>query len=67
MFFKLRVLLRDQAEVAPTPLNEAERSKGVRRANLSDPEDYDDKLEAMTVCTTLELGINELQEAVFVL
>ncbi len=38
-------------------------SKGVKRANLPDPEDYDDKLEAMTVCATLELGLNELHEA----
>jgi hypothetical protein len=63
MFFKLRDLLRDQAEAAPTAHNEAERSKGVRRANLPDPEDYDDTLEAMTVCATLELGLNELHEA----
>ena len=63
MFFKLRDLLRDQAEAAPSALNEAERSKGVRRSNLPDPEDYDEKLEAMTVCETLELGLNELNEA----
>ena len=63
MFFKLRYLLRDQAEAAPTAHNEAERSKGVRRANLPDPEDYDEKLEAMTVCATLEMGMNELHEA----
>ncbi len=31
---------------------------------MSDPEDYDDKLEAtMTACATLELGLNELHEA----
>ena len=63
MLFKLRDLMRDQAEVAPTALNEAKRSKGVTRANLPDPEDYDDKLEAMTVCATLELGLNELHKA----
>jgi len=63
MFFKMRDLLRDQAEDAPTTLNEAERSKGVKRANLPDPEDYDDKLEAMTVCATLKMGLNELHEA----
>ncbi len=63
MFFKMRDLLRDQAEAAPTALNEAERSKGVTRSNLPDPEDYDEKLEAMTVCETLELGLNELNEA----
>ena len=50
MFFKLRDLPRDQAAAAPTALSKAERSKGVKRANLPDPEDYDDKLEAMTVC-----------------
>ncbi len=32
-------------------------------ANMPDPEDYDKKLEAMTVCATLELGLNELHEA----
>ena len=59
MFFKLRDILREQAVAAPTALNEAERSKGVRRANLPDPEDYDDKMEAMSVCGTLELWLNE--------
>ena len=63
MFFKLRDIVREQAENAPTANNEAERSKGVRRANLPDPEDYDEKLEAMSVCSTLELGLNELHEA----
>jgi hypothetical protein len=63
MLFKLRDLLRDQAEASPNARNEVERSKGVKRANLPDPEDYDDKLEAMIVCDTLELGLNELQEA----
>ena len=63
MFFKLRGLLSDQAEVAPTAMHEAERSKGGKRASLPDPEDYDDKLEAMSVCATLELGLIELHEA----
>jgi hypothetical protein len=36
----------------------------VKRANLPDPEDYDAKLEAITVCQTLELGMNQLHEAI---
>ncbi len=44
--------MRDQAEAAPTARNEAKRSKGVKRANLPDPEDYDEKMEALTVCGT---------------
>ena len=44
MLFKLRDLLRDQAEAAPTAMNEAERSNGAKRANLPNPEDYVDKL-----------------------
>ncbi len=55
--------MREQAEDAPTTLNEAERSKGVKRASLPDPEDYDDKMEAVSVSNTLELGLNELHEA----
>ncbi len=43
-------------------MNEAERSKGDRRANLPDPEDYE-KMEALTVCGILELGLNELHKA----
>ncbi len=30
---------------------------------MLDPEDYDEKLEAITVFATLELGLNELNEA----
>jgi len=35
---------------------------GVKRANLPDPDDYEAKLEAMTVYQTLELGMNQLHE-----
>jgi hypothetical protein len=41
MFWKLRGILRDQIKAPPLAMNEAERSKGVRRADLPDPEDYD--------------------------
>ena len=34
----------------------------MKRANLPDPEDYEDKLEAMSVCEALELGLNQLHE-----
>ncbi len=54
---------RDQAAGAPVARNSAERSLGVKRANLPDPEDYEDKLEAMSVCEALELGLNQLHEA----
>jgi hypothetical protein len=32
------------------PSNALERAPGVKRNNLSDPEDYGAKLEAMTIC-----------------
>ncbi len=54
--------MRDQAEVSPLPSNAAERERGVKRANLPDPKDFDAKLEAMTVCQALELGMNQLHE-----
>jgi hypothetical protein len=45
-------------------MNEAKRSKGVKRASLPDPKDYyDEKMEALTVCGALELGLDELNEA----
>ncbi len=47
----------------PSALNAAERSTGVRRVNLPDPEDYDENLESISVCETLELSLNELHEA----
>jgi hypothetical protein len=49
IFWKLRGVLRDQASAAPAASNAAERALGVKRANLPDPEDYEDKLEAMSV------------------
>jgi hypothetical protein len=36
----------------------AKRALGVKRANLLDPEDYDGKLEVMTFCKALDLGMN---------
>jgi hypothetical protein len=36
---------------------------GVRRVNLPDFEDYDEKMQAMAGCETLELGLNEQHEA----
>ena len=55
--------MRDQSSAAPAPSNAAERALGVKRANLPDPEDYEDKLKAMSVCESLELGLNQLHEA----
>ncbi len=63
IFWKLREVLRQQAAAAPDANNSAERALGVKRANLPDPEEYEDKLEAMTVCQALELGLNQLHEA----
>jgi hypothetical protein len=63
MFWKLRNKLREQTEAAPTTHNEAERSLRVKRANLPGPEDYDAKMQDMSVCETLELILNELHEA----
>jgi hypothetical protein len=63
IFLKLRNMLRKQAEAAPTAQNKAKRSLGVKRAKLLDPEDYDDKMEDMSVFKTLELVMNELYEA----
>ncbi len=55
--------MRDAANLVPDASNEPERVEGVRRANLPDPDDYDEKLEAMTACEALELGMNEVNEA----
>ena len=63
IFWKLRKSVRDQAALAPDATNVAERMPGVKRANLPDPDDRAEKLEAMTVCQTLELGMNQLHEA----
>ncbi len=62
IFLKVRGVLREQAKLAPMPSNAAERALTAKRANLPDPEDYDAKLEAMTVCLALELGMNPLHE-----
>ena len=65
MFWKLREILRDQAQLAPDANNVLERSEGWKRANLPDPNEYDDKLEAMLACETCELGLlNEMHEAI---
>ncbi len=42
-------MLRHQAVAAPDADNAAERALGVRWANLPDPEEFEDKLEAMMV------------------
>jgi hypothetical protein len=48
--------VRDQAIAAPTSNNVAEMNPGIKRANLPDPVDIDDKLETMTICFALELS-----------
>jgi len=55
-------MVRDQAIAAPDASDVPKRALGVRRANLPDPDDYADKLEAMTVCQSLELGPIQLHE-----
>jgi len=64
IFWKLREYLRDEANLAPDGFNEAERKEGVKRVNLPDPYNYNEKLAAMTTCEALELGLNEVHEAV---
>jgi hypothetical protein len=63
IFWKLREVIRQQAAAAPDADNAAERSLGVKRANLPDPEESEDKLKTMTVCQVLDLGLNQLHEA----
>ena len=63
IFWQLRVQLREEASLAPDQSNAAERAEGVRRANLPDPDDYEEKLAAMSACEALELGLNEIHEA----
>ena len=63
ILWKLREQLRDEANLAPDGLKEAERTEGVKWANLLDPGDYDEKLTAMTSREALELGLNEVHEA----
>ena len=62
IFWKLRGVLREQNAATPTASNSAERSLGVKRANLPNPEDYEDMLEAMSVCDALELDLNQPHE-----
>ena len=63
VFWKMLGVLRNRVAAAPAASNSAERSLGVKRANFRDPEDYEDKLEAMSVCEALKLGLNQLHEA----
>ena len=56
-------MLREQAAATPAASSSAERSLRVKRAILPDPEDYEDKMEDMSVCETLELSLNQLHEA----
>jgi hypothetical protein len=63
MFCKLREILRDQAQSVPYASNVLERSEGVKRVNLPDPDEYVDKRESMLACETCELGLNEMHEA----
>ena len=56
--------MKDEANLAPPDQsNEAERAEGVKRANLPDPYDYEEKLAAMSACEALEFGLNEIHEA----
>jgi len=55
-------VLWEQVEQAPLPSSAAKRAPGVKCANFPDPEDYDAKLEAMTVYQTLELGMNHMHK-----
>ena len=45
----MRGVIREQVVAAPAASNSAERALRVKRANLPDPEDYEDSLEAMSV------------------
>ena len=51
-------MVSDHVVVAPDVANVVERAYGVKRANLPDPEDYAIKLETMTICQALEMGMN---------
>ncbi len=62
-FLKLREQLRDEANLAPDGFNVANKQEGVKRANLPDPDDYNEKLAAMSTCEALGLGLNEVHEA----
>ncbi len=56
-------MLREQTEAAPVAANAAERALGVKRNNLPDPDDFEERLEAMIVREVLKLGLNQLHEA----
>jgi hypothetical protein len=58
IFWKLRGIFREQAGQTLLPSNVTERAHGLQRANLLDPKDYDAKLEVMSVCHAMELGMN---------
>jgi hypothetical protein len=62
IMWKLRDMVREHAAAAHDATNVAEKACGVKRTNLSDPEEYSKKLENMLVCQALELGINQLHE-----
>ena len=51
-------MVRDQAVVAPDATIVAGRAHGVTRANLPDPEEYAEKMETLTVCQAMEMGMN---------
>jgi len=63
IFLKLREQLRDEANLAPDGSNQENRKEGVKWANLLDPDDYNEKLAAMSACEALELELNEVHEA----
>ncbi len=40
--------MREQAKAAPVAANLAKRALGMKRNNLPDPDDFEEKLETMT-------------------
>jgi hypothetical protein len=63
IFWQLKEELREEAILAPALTNELESAKGDRRANLPDPNDYEENLAAMSACEALELDLNEVHAA----
>ncbi len=51
-------MLREQADAAPVAANLAERALGVKHSNLPDQDDFEERLETMTIREVLELGLN---------
>jgi hypothetical protein len=45
------------------PITRQKGRLGVKRAILPDTEEFEDKMETMTVCQASELGLNQLHEA----